>query len=137
MVRRKLIIDELKTKIMTKKYFMAGTDDELKYGDIIEISLVGEEEGVKKHTHLECKFMPEIVDDLLEEEIIEEREVEDDLIDFGDDDLSDFREAVAADIEELNQNYASLDSRVEKLEALICEVRGIKPKKETASSKKK
>lgn len=79
---------------MTKKYFMKDTEDELQFGDMIELDYVGEEDGVKKHTHLEVKFLPEYVDDLLEEEIIEEREVEDDLIDFSEEDALDVLEAL-------------------------------------------
>ena len=58
-----------------KKYFMNGTEDELSYGDMIELDFIGEEDGVTKHSHLECKFVPELVDELLKEDIIEVREV--------------------------------------------------------------
>ena len=130
-----------------KKYFMKGTDDEVREGDVIEVSLVGEEEGVKKHSHLEIKFMPEFADDLIEEEIIEEREVEeedDDLLDFSDEDFQGFREAVAQDIEELNEKYAVLLQRIECHEdsslaqkETLDAVYGSRQDKKTASLRKK
>lgn len=60
-----------------KKYFMAESGEELNFGDMIELDFVGEEDGVKKHSHVEMKFIPEVVDDLLEEEIITVKEVKD------------------------------------------------------------
>ena len=105
-----------------KKYFMKGTDDELQFGDVIELDLVGNEDGVTKHTHLECKFCPELVDELLKEDIIEVKKTKDekdktgsawtfkkeykkeDLIDFDDD---------------------SLEKKVEELENRVIELEGI------------
>jgi len=54
-----------------EKYFMAGTDDELQFGDMIELDFTREKNGSVTHHHLECKFIPELVDFLLDEEIIE------------------------------------------------------------------
>lgn len=136
-----------------KKYFMKGTDDELEFGDMIEITLVGEEDGVVKHSHMEVKFLPEFVDDLLESDVIEEREVEDeeeenDLLDFGDD-FRGFKEAVAQDIEELLATDASLEKcvaelkkRVVKLEETVATLKEVlklqnKTTEKPASPKKK
>ena len=136
-----------------KKYFMKGTDDELEFGDMIEIALVGEEDGVVKHSHMEVKFLPEFVDDLLESDVIEEREVEDeeeedDLLDFSDD-FRGFKEAVAQDIEELLAANASLEKcmaelkkRVVKLEETVATLKEVlklqnKTTEKPASPKKK
>ena len=130
-----------------KKYFMKGTDDELQFGDMIELDFVGEEDGVKKHTHLEVKFLPEYVDELLEEEVIEEREMEDgdendDLIDFNED-FEGFKEAVAEDVEEINDRLRELYKRLTKIEEKVSTLeelyRLLAPKKagRPASSKKK
>ena len=116
-----------------KKYFMKGTEDELQFGDVIELDFVGEEDGVTKHTHLECKFLPELADELLKEDIIEVRESkgksgfkkahhEDDLIDF---DLKEFSEAVADDIEELDDRQESLEEKVTELEDRVIELEGV------------
>lgn len=59
-----------------KKYFMTGTDDELQFGDMIELDFTREnEKGNTVHHHMDVKFIPELVDMLLENEVIE---VEDD-----------------------------------------------------------
>ena len=92
---------------MKKKYFMKGTDDELQFGDIIELDLVGEEDGVTKHSHVELEFLPEFVDELLEDEVIEEKEVEEDLLDFED------VEKVLQDHEQMIEH---LTERIEALE---------------------
>ena len=92
---------------MKKKYFMKGTDDELQFGDIIELDLVGEEDGVTKHSHVELEFLPEFVDELLEDEVIEEKEVEEDLLDFED------AEKVLQDHEQMIEH---LTERIEALE---------------------
>ena len=63
-----------KERIM-KKYFMKGTEDEVQFGDMIQLDFTKHtENGKVKHQHLECEFVPGIVDYLLEEEIIEEKE---------------------------------------------------------------
>ena len=113
-----------------KKYFMKGTDDELQYGDVIELDLVGTEDGVTKHTHLECKFCPELIDELLEEEIIEVKETKekkdkkatewtfkktctkDDLIDFGD----------SKKEKSLNEKVEELEDRIIELEDIIADL---------------
>lgn len=65
---------------------MQETAEELEFGDMIVLDLSHDmEDGHTKHHHLECKFMPELVPILLEEGIIEEKEVEEDKpLDFQD-----------------------------------------------------
>lgn len=56
---------------------MKGTDDEVQFGDVIELDAVKETKNGKiKHRHLECKFVPELLPLLLEQEVIEEKECE-------------------------------------------------------------
>jgi hypothetical protein len=140
-----------------QKYFMAGTDDELQFGDVIELDFVGEEDGVKKHTHLEVKFQPELVGELLKEGVIETdiEEEDEDLVDFDDEeedvvsekDFQEFRMCVCQDIEEIRDRLDSIENKLEKLGArinliedkfsqmLAASVNSIK--KKTASSRKK
>lgn len=59
-----------------KKYFMKGTEDELQFGDMIEMDFTRDTKGGVIHHHIECKFLPELIPTLLEDEAIEEREVE-------------------------------------------------------------
>lgn len=98
-----------------KKYFMKGTEDELQFGDMIELDLTEDlPNGKVRHHHLECKFIPELVPLLLEEEIIEvveEKEKEEKPLDFQDPDSILIDELLKA-----NQN---LEHRVYKLEKEI------------------
>lgn len=61
-----------------KKYFMKETDDEIQFGDMIVLDLTKDQpNGKVQHHHFECKFIPELVPLLLEEEVIDEVEVPD------------------------------------------------------------
>lgn len=60
-----------------KKYFMKGTDDEIKFGEELELDFAKKtKHGTIRHNHLECVFVPELVEQLLEDNIIEVREEE-------------------------------------------------------------
>lgn len=99
-----------------KKYFMQDTAEELEFGDMIVLDLSHDmENGHTKHHHLECKFMPELVPILLEEGIIEEKEVEEDKpLDFQDDC------SMIDDLLKANQN---LEKRVYTLEKAVIKLR--------------
>ena len=112
-----------------KKYFMKGTDDEVLEGDMIEVTLVGEEDGVTKHSHLELKFMPEFAESLIEEDIIEEREVEDE-----EEDLIDYDDYPCEELVALMENFESLKKRVSKLEEL-CKALSAAGNKKTSKKK--
>ena len=102
-------------KQKVKKYFMAGTDDELQFGDIIELDMVKEENGKKKHRHIECEFCPLVMDFLLKDNLIEEREVETDIIDFDEeDDLED--EELFEALENMVENQEDLERRMDAIE---------------------
>lgn len=55
-----------------KRFFINGTEDEVKFGDYLELDLV-DKKGTT-HKHMECKFIPEILDFLVEEGVIEKRD---------------------------------------------------------------
>jgi hypothetical protein len=55
---------------------MSGTEDEVRFGDKIQVDLTKEEDGRTIHHHLDCKFLPEIVELLLENGVIEEGDTE-------------------------------------------------------------
>lgn len=97
-----------------KKYFMKGTEDELQFGDLIELDLTKDmPNGKVKHHHLDCKFIPELIPLLLDAEVIdavdEEEEKKETL---------DFQEGcpLFEDILEANE---ALEMKVEKLEAAV------------------
>jgi hypothetical protein len=99
-----------------KKYFMQETAEELEFGDMIVLDLSHDmENGHTKHHHLECKFMPELVPILLEEGIIEEKEVEEEKpLDFQD------NCPMIDDLLKANQN---LEKRVYTLEKAVIKLR--------------
>lgn len=124
-----------------KKYFMKGTEDELQFGDMIELNLVKEEDGRKVHSHLECKFIPELIDMLLENDVIEvvedEEKEEEEGLEFADDDslIDDILEDIEniekrLDIlEESNKKtLKTIEKAYEKLDALLDIVKASKPK---------
>ena len=98
---------------------MQKTAEELKFGDIIVLDLSRDmENGHTKHYHLECKFMPELVPILLEEGIIEEKEVEEEKpLDFQDDDTP------CPLMEEVIKANEELELRVDKLEKTVIKLR--------------
>lgn len=110
-----------------KKYFLQETAEELKFGDMIVLDLSHDmENGHTKHHHLECKFMPELVPILLEEGIIEEKEVEENKpLDFQDN---------CPMIDELLKANQNLEKRVYTLEKAVVKLRemvaslAVKPK---------
>ena len=95
---------------------MQETAEELEFGDMIVLDLSHDmEDGHTKHHHLECKFMPELVPILLEEGIIEEKEVEEDKpLDFQD------NCQMVDDLLKANQN---LEKRVCTLEKALNKLR--------------
>lgn len=123
-----------------KKYFMKGTEDELQFGDMIELNLVKDEDGHKVHSHLECKFIPELVDMLLKNDVIEVvgDEEEEEGLEFADDDASlidDILEDIEniekrLDVLEENNKRANkiLDKIYEKVDSMIEAMKPVKPK---------
>ena len=104
-----------------KKYFMKGSDKELQLGDMIEVDLTKNlPDGSVKYHHLECKFMPDLVDILLANDIIEEQG--DDEVKEDDMDVCPIMEEILKANEELELRVENLESAVNTLEALIKKV---------------
>lgn len=108
-----------------KKYFMQGTAEELKFGDMIVLDLSKDlKNGNVKYHHLECRFIPQIVPLLLSQGIIEEKDVEENkkahkpqqkkTLESTDANLSMLEELVKA-----NQN---LEHRVYDLEKVVAKL---------------
>lgn len=103
-----------------KKYFIKETGEEITFGDELVVDFSKEmSNGHLKHHHLECRFIPELVDILLEQDIIEEK----DIICFEDDEEDEEWEEIMSRIDALEKKYAELIKMVGKL------VEGNKPKK--------
>lgn len=109
-------LNDLKKGKMTK-YYLAGTNDELEFGDMIEVLLVKDlKNGKKKYEKVECKFTEDSLPYLLDLEIIEEKEGND-LIDF-DDDLE-----IDEAWEEMAEKVSDLEDRVIELEGIIADMK--------------
>lgn len=104
-----------------KKYFMKGTEDELQFGDMVELDLTEDmPNGGIKHKHFECKFVPELISILLEEGVIEEvdEKDEEDTMDEG---CPVMEELIKAN-EALELRVDHLEDVVKSLKALITKV---------------
>lgn len=110
-----------------KKYFMQETAEELEFGDMIVLDLSHDmENGHTKHHHLECKFMPELVPILLEEGIIEEKEVKEEKpLDFQDD--PPMMEKLLKANQNLEKRVYTLEKAVIKLREMVASF-AVKPK---------
>ena len=61
-----------------KKYFFKESGKELQFGDKIVLDLSREsDDGTERHHHLDCKFHPYLVDDLVNSGVITVQDVED------------------------------------------------------------
>lgn len=95
-----------------KKYFMKDTEDELQFGDMVEVDLTEDmPDGGVKHKHLECKFIPELVDMLVEHDIID---VVSDEADTKEEDEPTEEECCI--IEQMVIAHENLEAKVEELE---------------------
>ena len=104
-----------------KKYFMKGTEDELQFGDMVELDLTEDmPDGGIKHKHLECKFVPDLVPMLLADDIIEE--VDDEKDEETMDEGCPLMEELIKANEDLELRVDNLESAVKTLKALINKV---------------
>ena len=123
-----------------KKYFMKGTEDEIQFGDELELDLTKEmENGHTKHHHLECKFIPDLIPLLLENDIIEVQECDDEPgdggpLDFG---FNEYEESLSQLIDcyhELNDSVSALIEEVKELKNAVLAVK--EPKKDAKKAGK-
>lgn len=105
-----------------KKFFMKGSDDELKFGDTIELDFTKDTaDGHTCHHHLECKFLPELISLLLEKGIIEMQEFEDEHS-KGEDNQNNEGYAMLQDV---ISTVETLELKVEKLEKIVTALHSI------------
>lgn len=97
-----------------KKYYFKESGEELKFGDYIELDLTKDtKDGHTRHHHFECKFLPEFVDFLLEEGVIEEEE---DTLDFLD---KDFINGILEANEELEKRVDTLEGELKTIKLAL------------------
>lgn len=115
-----------------KKYFMKGTDDVLEFGDMIELDLTKDlPNGKVNHHHFECKFLPELVDLLLEEEVIEEVEVDNEEPTDTENSCPMMDELVKAN-QNLEHRVYDLEKEVKELKIIILNLKPHKNAKKSA-----
>lgn len=115
-----------------KKFFINGTNDQLVFGDTLELDLTHEGDGNTVKQHVSCKFVPEIADLLLESGVIEEREVEEEEQLTEDDCFTCYQELCEQvdaihDLQQLILN--KLDNTLTAVMALKIDVKSLMPKK--------
>ena len=99
-----------------KKYFITETDEEVQFGDTVEVNLSKKTKHGIHHVEGEVKVSEMSLPLLLEMEILEEREVEEDTnpdFDYFDDDQ------LAEAFEELHKDMDDLYEKVEKMEEIV------------------
>lgn len=107
-----------------KKYFMKGVDEPLEFGDTLGFDLEKNgEDGKSIKRHIDCTFIPEIVELLLAEDIIEEKEVEEEPKPTIEDGPSEEEEGTYDDLVESFNEYQTfttgiLKSLIERVEIL-------------------
>ena len=100
-----------------KKYFIAETDEELVFGDTLELDLTKKTKHGSHTIEGAIKFSELSLPLLLEIGAIEEREVEEEGNNTSENDLLDFGEDSPCEVlEALEEDFESLEKRVDKLE---------------------
>lgn len=92
-----------------KKYFVKETDEEIQFGDTIQLDMTKKTKHGIHTVKGEVKFSPMVLPLLLEVGIIEEQEVEDN-------ELLDFEDEPCETLETLLEDFDILEERVDKLE---------------------
>lgn len=98
-----------------KKYFIAGSDEELEFGDVIALDLTKETKHGTHCVESEVTFSPDILPLLLEIGAVEEKD-EKNLIDFSEDEPSDELDELYERIEDIE---ASMEAQGEMMDEMM------------------
>lgn len=105
-----------------KKYFIAGSDEELEFGDVIALDLTKETKHGTHCVESEVTFSPDILPLLLEIGAVEEKD-EKNLIDFSKDEPSDELDELYERIEDIEASMEAqgemIDEMMEGLKSLV------------------
>ena len=109
-----------------KKYFIAGTDEEIQVGETIELDMVKQTEHGCTKVRGQVKVSELSLPLLIEMEAVEEREVEEEEDNTSENDLLDFSDDEACEeLEALEEDFEVLEGRVESLEQEIRQLKDI------------
>ena len=99
-----------------KKYFLKETGEQVKIGDIVALDFEGKnKKGGKVYEHLEVKATPMMLALLIDEGIIEEKELEEKV------------KGIKFNIEELKKNTteSKINAKLDELDERLTELEGI------------
>ena len=99
-----------------KKYFIAETDEEIVFGDTLELDLTKKTKHGLHKVKGEIEFSKHSVPLLLEIGAIEEHEVEEEEVNTPEEDLIDFGGTGCEALDDLIEDFETLEERVDKLE---------------------
>lgn len=103
-----------------KKYFLKDSNEELKFGDIIELDFTKDmKNGNTHHHHLECKFIPNLIPLLLKQEVIVEKEVEDKGTDTPDAECCEAAQIILSTLETFALKIKQMDAKIAALNKTI------------------
>lgn len=103
-----------------KKYFLKDSNEELKFGDIIELDFTKDtEDGHTRHHHLECKFIPDLIPLLLKQEIIIEKEVESKDTETSDTECCEAAQFILSTLETFVLKFKQMDAKIAALNKTI------------------
>ncbi len=109
-----------------KKYFITETDEELVFGDTVQLDLTKKTKHGSHTIEGAIKFSELSLPLLLEIGAIEEREVEEEEDNTSEEDLLDFGEEASCEaLEALEEDFETLEERVESLEQEIRQLKGM------------
>lgn len=109
-----------------KKYFIAETDEELVFGDTIQLDLTKKTKHGQHTIEGEIKLSELSLPLLLELGVVEEREVEEEEDNTSEEDLLDFDDETSCEaLEALEEDFETLEKRVESLEQEIRQLKGM------------
>lgn len=103
-----------------KKYFLKDSNEELKFGDIIELDFTKDtEDGHTRHHHLECKFIPDLIPLLLKQEIIIGKEVESKNTETSDAECCEAAQFILSTLETFALKFKQMDAKIAALNKTI------------------
>lgn len=103
-----------------KKYFLKNSNEELKFGDIIELDFTKDtEDGHTRHHHLECKFIPDLIPLLLKQGIIIEKEIESKDTKTSDDDCLETARMIISTLKTFALKFKQMDAKIATLNKTI------------------
>lgn len=107
--------------LLKMKYFVKGTDEESKFGDELQLDFTKESKHGNIFHHVECKFIPELLDILIENDIIECRDVDEEEPneECESQDNEDIIDALVEADEEAVKRFESIEKEIRVLQAQI------------------